>query len=178
LTGTRQSPEIANFGVYRRKVIDAITRWHEQSKYFPAIVQWVGFSQTEVEVEHAKRPIGKSSYTFSRLVSLSMNVIVGFSDKPLKWVMSTGFVIALASFVASIFTLIIHLSGKTHVEGWTSVVLSLWFLGGSLLFALGLTGLYVGRILLEVKGRPTFIVDEVIAAAVINPHTALVSAGH
>jgi polyisoprenyl-phosphate glycosyltransferase len=175
LTGTRQSPEIANFGVYRRKVINVITRWHEQSKYFPAIVQWVGFAQTEVSVGHAKRVTGKSSYTFSSLVALSMNVIVGFSDRPLKWVMSMGFAIAFASLFAAIFTLILHLSGNIHVEGWTSVVLSLWFLGGSLLFALGLTGLYVGRILLEVKGRPTFIVDELIAGTAVNPDAALVS---
>ena len=94
-----------------------------------------------------------------------MNVIVGFSDKPLKLVMVTGFVIALLSFGMTFFVLVSHLMGTLTVQGWASIALSLWFVAGCLLFAVGLTGLYVGRILVEVKGRPTFIIDKVVAHA-------------
>jgi dolichol-phosphate mannosyltransferase len=72
---------------------------------------------------------------------------------------------ALVSFGVATFILVSHVMGLLTVEGWASIALSLWFLAGCLLFALGLTGLYVGRILVEVKGRPTFIVDRILAHA-------------
>jgi dolichol-phosphate mannosyltransferase len=162
LTDTHQNSEFSNFGIYNRKVIDVVTLWQEEAKYFPAIVSWVGFSQSTLSVEHDRRFSGRSSYTFTKLVKLGVNVIVGFSDKPLKLVMIAGFAMAFLSFSMSLFILVSHLIGLLTVEGWASIALSLWFLAGCLLFALGLTGLYVGRILVEVKGRPSFIVDQVL----------------
>jgi glycosyltransferase involved in cell wall biosynthesis len=162
LTGTHQDPGFSNFGIYRRKVIDVITQWQEESKYFPAILSWVGFSHATLLVEQDGRFSGRSSYTLLKLFRLGLNVIVGFSDKPLKLVMVAGFVMALLSFGVSFFILVAHLAGFLTVEGWASIALSLWFLSGCLLFSLGLTGLYVGRILAEVKGRPSFIVDHVL----------------
>ena len=165
LTDTHQNSEFSNFGIYSRKVIEVVTQWQEESKYFPAIVSWVGFSQSTLSVEQDRRFSGRSSYTFTKLVKLGVNVIVGFSDKPLKLVMVAGFAMALLSFGMALFILVSHLMGLLTVEGWASIALSLWFLAGCLLFALGLTGLYVGRILVEVKGRPTFIVDRVVMHA-------------
>ena len=174
LTGTRQDPGFSNFGIYRRKVIDVITQWQEESKYFPAILSWVGFSHATLEVEQDRRFGGRSSYTLVKLFRLGLNVIVGFSDKPLKLVMVAGFVMALLSFGVSFLILVAHLMGLFTVEGWASIALSLWFLSGCILFSLGLTGLYVGRVLAEVKGRPSFIVDQVVRAGrdtVISPNT-------
>jgi polyisoprenyl-phosphate glycosyltransferase len=162
LTDANQNPEFSNFGIYSRRAIEVVTNWQEESKYFPAIISWIGFSQSVQVVEQDPRFAGHSSYTFRKLVALGMNVVVGFSDKPLKLVMATGFAIALLSFGMTFFVLVSHLLGALTVQGWASIALSLWFLAGCLLFAVGLTGLYVGRILVEVKGRPTFIVDRVL----------------
>ena len=162
LTGTHQDPGFSNFGVYRRKVIDVITQWQEESKYFPAILSWVGFSHSTLVVEQDARFTGRSSYTLPKLLRLGLNVIIGFSDKPLKLVMVAGLAMALLSFGGSFVILVAHLMGVLTVEGWASITLSLWFLSGCLLFSLGLTGLYLGRVLAEVKGRPSFIVDEVL----------------
>jgi polyisoprenyl-phosphate glycosyltransferase len=159
LTDTHQNADFSNFGIYRRKVIEIITQWQEESKYFPAIVSWVGFSQATLAVEQGQRFEGRSSYTLRKLIALGINVIVGFSDKPLKLVMVAGFVIALLSFGMAFLVLSLHLAGVLTVEGWASISLSLWFVAGCLLFSVGLTGLYVGRVLVETKGRPTFIVD-------------------
>jgi polyisoprenyl-phosphate glycosyltransferase len=164
LTDTHQDASIANFGIYSRRVIDVIARWQEESKYFPAIVSWVGFSQAEIIVEQDQRFSGRSSYTFAKLVRLAANVIVGFSDKPLKLVMYAGFAIALLSFAIAFLILALHVMNLFTVEGWASIVLSLWFLAGCLMFSLGLTGLYVGRVLVEVKGRPSFIIDQMLVA--------------
>jgi glycosyltransferase involved in cell wall biosynthesis len=171
LTDTHQNPEFSNFGIYNRRVIDVITQWQEESKYFPAIVSWVGFSQSTLTVEQDPRLIGRSSYTFLKLAKLGLNVIVGFSDKPLQLVMIAGFAMALLSFGVSLIILVSHLLGFLTVEGWASIALSLWFLSGCLLFALGLTGLYVGRILVEAKGRPSFIVDQVLLHANGRPES-------
>jgi glycosyltransferase involved in cell wall biosynthesis len=165
LTGTQQSSEFSNFGVYSRKVIAVITQWQEESKYFPAIVSWIGFSQSMLTVEQDRRFSGHSSYNFTKLLKLGINVIIGFSDKPLKLVMAAGFATALLSFGMTFLILVLHLMGVFTVEGWASITLSLWFLAGCLLFALGLTGLYVGRILVEVKGRPSFIIDRLLMPA-------------
>lgn len=165
LTDTHQSADVANFGVYSRKVISAVNSWQEESKYFPAIIQWVGFSQTTLPVAHGERYEGASSYSLSRLLRLGANVIVGFSDRPLKLMMLAGFMIAVASFLAAMLVVVLHLLGTFNVRGWASVVLSLWFLSGCMLFGLGLTGLYVGRILIEAKGRPTFIVETELRAS-------------
>jgi len=173
LADTYQDARIANFGIYSRRVIDVIAHWQEESKYFPAIVSWVGFSHAEVVVEQDVRFSGRSSYSFLKLVHLAGNVIVGFSDRPLKLVMFAGLAMALLSFGMAFLIVILHVMKLLTVEGWASTVLSLWFLAGCLMFALGLTGLYVGRILVEVKGRPSFIIDQLLAptAEEVRPET-------
>lgn len=159
LTNTNQSAEIANFGVYSRRVIDVVNSWQEESKYFPATIEWVGFSKTAIEVSHGKRHSGESSYKLTSLLRLGLNVVVGFSDRPLKILMLAGFVISIISFGIALVVLLMGLLGLFSAPGWASIILSIWFIAGSLLFGLGLTGIYIGRILIEAKGRPTFIVD-------------------
>lgn len=161
LTSTKQNPEIANFGVYHRSVIDTITSWHEQVKFFPAIVQWVGYSATEVEVDHSERFAGSSSYSFRKLLRLGVDVIISFSDRPLRLIVALGMIISLISLAVSIFVVFGGMVGKFAVAGWATTMLSVWFLGGIIISVLGLSALYIGRILAEVKDRPTYIIDEV-----------------
>ncbi len=165
LTDTNQSSAVGNFGIYSRRVITEILSWQESSKYFPAIVPWIGFTQAELPVSHAPRFAGRSGYNLRKLVHLALDVIVGFSDKPLKLVMGVGLAMAGLSFCISFMVLLFYFAGLVTVEGWASIALSLWFLSGCMLFALGLTGLYIGRILVETKGRPTFIVEATVSQA-------------
>lgn len=162
LTSTHQSAEVANFGVYSRRVIEAINSWQEESKYFPATVEWIGFASSSVLVSHGARHSGKSSYRFRNLFKLGLNVVVGFSDRPLKILMLAGFLISILSFGLAVLVLILGLLGVFSQPGWASIILSLWFIAGTLLFGIGLTGIYVGRILIEAKGRPTFVIDTII----------------
>jgi glycosyltransferase involved in cell wall biosynthesis len=164
LTNTQQSADVANFGVYSSRVIAEILAWQESSKYFPAIVPWIGFAQVEIPVGHDSRFSGHSSYNIKKLFNLAIDLIVGFSDKPLTLVMAGGLAMAVASFCVAFAVVVLHVVGFITVQGWTSIVLSLWFLSGCLLFALGLVGLYVGRILVETKGRPTFIIDSIVSS--------------
>jgi polyisoprenyl-phosphate glycosyltransferase len=161
LTGVKHSAEIANFGLYRRKVIEAILSWSEDHRYFPAAVQWIGFAVSDVEVEHAERKYGKSSYNFTKLLRLALAIIVSFSDKPLRLMAQSGVVISVLSFVISIAYLTVALLGEFEVPGWASIMISLWFISGILIFAIGFLGIYIGQVMREAKGRPNYVIDVV-----------------
>lgn len=159
LTDTEQNAEVANFGIYHRKVIDAILSMHDKIRYFPAMVKWVGFRRTEVEVEHAARSTGKSSYNFKGLLRLALNTILAFSDKPLRLTMKLGIAISLLSFIFALVTFYRSIVGDIDVLGYSSLIISIWFLSGVLITLLGMIGLYIGRIFEQVKNRPVFIIS-------------------
>lgn len=160
LTETKQTPEVANFGIYHRKIIDVISSWTEEVKFFPAIVQWVGFRQTEVEVEQAPRYSGESAYNFMKLLRLGVNVVLSFSDKPLRIIVLFGLLISLVAALNGIAVFTRAMFSEYMVPGWATTVLSVWFLGGVNMTLLGVASLYIGRISRQVKGRPQYIVDE------------------
>ena len=105
LSGLPQDNKIANYGIYQRKVIDAIKSMSEAIKYFPTMVKWVGFKRTEVDVEHAERLDGVSTYNFKRLRNLALDIILAYSDKPLKLIIKFGFSISLMALLFALYTL-------------------------------------------------------------------------
>jgi polyisoprenyl-phosphate glycosyltransferase len=162
LTGIKYDATIANFGIYHSKVIDAIKSMKEPMRAFFPMTQWVGFSKTAIEVTHGERFSGKSSYNFRTLLKLASDIILSYSDKPLKIIIRLGFIISLLSFVAAIYTLVKYFNHQIVVSGYTSIIISIWFLGGLIIFILGVIGLYISRIFTGVKNRPLYIVDKYI----------------
>jgi dolichol-phosphate mannosyltransferase len=161
LTDTKQDPTVANFGIYRRCVIDAILSMNDQIRYFPTMVQWVGFKKFYLPVQHAERYEGKSTYNFKGLYRLALNTIIAFSDKPLRLTAKFGFSIAVISFLTGIVYFILYLTGHIKVIGFTSTILSVWFLSGVIMMILGMLGIYIGKVFEKVKERPTFIVQNI-----------------
>ena len=162
LTGVRHSAEIANFGVYHRSVIDALLSWREDHLYFPAAIQWLGFTQSDVAIQHQARAYGKSSYNFRKLFGLAMSIIVSFSDQPLRIIVGAGLIVSLLSIIVSIAYFIAALIYQFTVPGWASIIVSVWLLSGLILFAVGVTGVYVGQAMREAKGRPNFFIEDSI----------------
>jgi len=162
LTDTKQDPAVANFGIYSRKVIDAILTMKDYIRFFPTMVQWVGFRKFYLPVQHAERYEGKTSYNFKRLVRLALDNTIAFSDKPLRLTVKIGFGIALISLLLAIVYFIFYFMGRIQVLGFTTMMLSLWFLSGIVISILGIVGLYVGKTFENVKQRPTFIVQDQI----------------
>ena len=159
LTDTQLDPSVANFGIYHRKVIQAILQMEEALRFFPVMVRWVGFNATGLEVEHSERQEGKTAYSLLKLLRLASNVMISFSDKPLRLMVLLGFCM---SFFAALFALKITIQaivGDVIVQGWASVMVSLWFVGGLLLMMLGVVGVYIGKTFDETKRRPTYIID-------------------
>lgn len=159
LTETKQDPSVANFGIYNRCVINAILEMKDQIRFFPTMVQWVGFRKFYLPVEHASRFEGKSSYNFKGLFRLALNSMLAFSDKPLRLTIKTGFTIATLSFLIAVVYFILYLMGQIQVLGFTTLILSVWFLAGVIMLILGVVGLYVGKVFEKVKERPIFIIQ-------------------
>jgi polyisoprenyl-phosphate glycosyltransferase len=151
----------ANFGIYSRKVVDDLKRLPEHSRAFPLLIRWLGFKSTSIEIQHDERADGKSSYNLSRMFSLATDAIVSYSNKPLKIFVQTGFLIAFSALFYGVWLIIRYLSVGYVAPGWTSVMVSLYFLSGVLLFGMGVLGIYIGRIFNQVKGRPLYIVQDI-----------------
>lgn len=160
LTGTKQDATVANFGIYSKQVINEVVKLEEKIKYFPTMVKWVGFSTTYVNVEHASRSEGKSNYNLKKLLNLALDIILAYSDKPLRLIIKFGLSIALISFLMVIYVLFEKVTGKVSVSGYASLIISIWFLSGCLLTTLGVVGLYIGKIFEGVKNRPSYIIEK------------------
>ncbi len=160
LIGVPMSSEIGNFGIYSHRVIDAVLSCPEQNKFLPAIVQWVGYSQSTITVQHQPRFSGKSGYSLRRLLRLAWTTIINFSEKPLHLMLQFGALVVLIAVLYSLSALVRWLFWGVSVSGWTSIILSIWFFGGLNIMFLGLLGAYMARLLEVTKGRPDTIVAE------------------
>jgi len=160
LTGSKQDKSVANFGIYHRKVVNAILSMGDSIRYFPIMAQWVGFRKCYMPVEHAEREIGKSGYNLFKLLKLASDNMIGFSDKPLRLMLRLGFYIVIISLIIALWYVIKWAFGFIEVGGFTTMVISIWLAVGIITMMLGITGIYVGKIFDRVKGRPTFIIDE------------------
>ena len=160
MTNTKLDPTIGNFGIYKSDVVSAILSMKDHIKYFPTMSQWVGFKKTKIKVQHARRAAGESSYNFSSLFNLAFNSMIAFSDKPLRLTIKLGLSIALFSFLIGGYYLYRYFTNQIVVLGYASLIISIWFLSGLLIFILGVFGLYLGKTFDRVKDRPVFIIRE------------------
>jgi polyisoprenyl-phosphate glycosyltransferase len=161
LTETKLDYSVANFGIYDRKVINAILSMKEVHKFFPVMVRWVGFSSTSIKVAHADRAYGDTTYTLRSLIALSFGVMLSFSDKPLRLIVKVGFIVSSVSAIYVLSIVINVLLSGTTVVGWSSIMASLWLIFGILMSVAGVVGLYVGRTFDEAKCRPVYIIKAI-----------------
>lgn len=160
LTETKQNPEVANFGIYKKNVIDNLLKMEDYNLYFPTMIQWLGFNQTSIKVKHNSRNQGRSSYSLMSLLNLAFRVILSFSDKLLRIIVFFGFSVTLLSFIVSAYYIYKYINGDIVVLGYVSLITSIWLLSGLIITIIGLVGLYIGKIFDQVKGRPKFIISE------------------
>ena len=160
LSGLKSDSTIANFGIYKHCVIDEFNKMPEKARSFPSLVQYLGFKETAIDVQHAERAEGKSSYSLHKLLKLSFDVIVSNSNKPLRLAVGLGFGMAVVSFLLALYNVLARWVGIIRVPGYTTTLFSIWFVGGLLLFVMGILGLYIGKIFDQVKGRQLFIVKD------------------
>ncbi|QXP67474.1 glycosyltransferase family 2 protein [Polaribacter sp. AHE13PA] len=157
-TGSNLSHQVGNFGVYHKDVILSVLSLGDAIKFLPTMINWVGYDKVVVPVKHAKRLEGSSSYSFGKLLSLAFDNIVSFSNKPLKIFVKFGFLLVFISVLMIVYNLYLSLSNHIVVKGYSTIIISIWFLSGCLISIMGVIGVYLGKVFDKVKARPSYIV--------------------
>jgi polyisoprenyl-phosphate glycosyltransferase len=160
LTGFKTDPTVANFSIISRKVIDGYNSMPEQNRPYSYFISWLGFNRKDIDIRHSARPDGKSSYTFNKLLDFAINNIISETNKPLRIGIKIGFFISFFSFLIAIFLCIKWYFGDI-IQGWTSVIVSIFFTSGLMMANFGLIGLYIGKVFDEAKKRPLYIISEI-----------------
>ena len=160
LSGAYFDNNEANFVIYHQKTIKSILDMGDYVKFFSLFINWIGFKSVSIPIEHGEREEGKSTYSVGRLFKQAFNVIISFSDKPLRLFINFGLSISILSFVLGIYYLYLSITHKITQPGFSSLILSIWFLSGIIISCIGIVGVYLGKTFDQAKGRPTFIIDE------------------
>ncbi|MEL6689872.1 MAG: glycosyltransferase family 2 protein [Pseudomonadota bacterium] len=153
-------PDHADFRLMSAKTIRALDSFKERNLFLRGLVRQIGFESAIVTYDRAERVAGDSKYPLRKMLSLAVEGVTSFSIKPLRIITGLGFIVAGLSMCYAIYSLVMWTMGSV-VPGWTSIVLPIYILGGVHMIALGVIGEYIGKIYLETKGRPRFIVDEI-----------------
>jgi dolichol-phosphate mannosyltransferase len=152
-----------NFRVCRRKVIEAVRKCRESERLVDGLIEWAGFTAARVEVEHAERHAGESKYSFVSQLKLALNSLTSFTIVPLQFVSLVGLLFSLLSFVAIAYLVFRRLYLGLGIPGWSSLMVTITFMGGLQMLCLGIIGEYVGRIAIDTRDRPLYIVTERLA---------------
>ena len=151
----------ADFRLMSRCAVKELLNYGERNIFLRGIVPRIGYKTATVSYERKKREAGESKYPLKKMISFAFDGITSFSVKPINLVFGLGVIIVILSIVAAIYSLISYFFGTTE-PGWTSLMLSIWFLGGVQLVSIGLIGQYIGKIYVESKHRPRYNIEKVI----------------
>lgn len=151
----------ADYRLMSRRALDALAQYEEVNLFLRGIAPQLGFKTASVEYERAERPAGSSKYPFKKMLAFAFEGISSFSVRPLRVALVLGGAAFAVSLIMLIYSVIRHLCGRT-VSGWTSLGVSIWALGGLQLLMIGVVGEYVGKIYLETKHRPRYIISETL----------------
>lgn len=154
-------PEVCNFSISSRKVIDAYCSMRELHRAFVIYVKWVGFKQINIDIPADARKEGKSSYNMKKRIAMAMEILLSQSDKLLSLTVRFGFLVSLLS-VLSIFILTIRYFLMNIQAGWSSIIATISLIGGIQIMCTGIVGLYIGKIYMQVKNRPLYIVKSIL----------------
>jgi len=147
-----------NFRIVSRKVVNSFRQMREQLRFFGGLVNWMGFPAAAIDVQHDERYAGPSTYTAAKLWRLAAETIVAYSDKPLRLSVRFGFVLAFLAFCYGIYIIAHALLYGSPITGWSSLIVSVYFIGGIIISILGVIGIYLGKAFDEAKKRPLYIV--------------------
>lgn len=160
LSGLDFDSSQANFSIVHRKVVDAFNSFPENARFYGSTIMWLGFKRSKIFADHGKRLSGKPSYTLKKRLRLASDIILSFSERPLKFAISVGIIVSTISIVSAAWIIYAAFTWGYSVTGWTSLIFSIFFFSGVILIFLGIIGIYLGRVFQEVKRRPLYVVSE------------------
>ncbi len=151
----------ADFRLMSRRALKALMSYPERNIFLRGMVPRIGLSTACVYYDRKERMAGESKYPFSKMFALAMDGITSFSVRPLQWIYIAGFIMVFLALVAITYCLSVYQFSEV-VWGWTSILISIWFIGGATLVSIGIIGEYVGKIYREVKRRPRYFVEKIV----------------
>jgi len=149
----------ADFRLMSKRAVEGLSEFRERNLFLRGIVPTIGYKTDCVYYERKERMAGESKYPLKKMLSFAFDGITSFSTKPMTLIMEMGILMIAFCFIMAIYSLVRHFQGNV-VTGWTSLWLAMWFIGGVITFSIGLVGEYIGKIYLEVKDRPRYIVEK------------------
>lgn len=161
LMGVKTVYNHADFRLMSKRAVEQFSKFQETNMYLRGMMPLIGYETDSVFYDRKERMAGESKYPLKKMLALAFNGISSFSVKPISMIMGLGLIIVLFSIMAAIYAFISYFAGNV-VQGWTSLILSIWFLGGLQLLAIGMVGLYIGKIYMEVKHRPRYNIEKVL----------------
>lgn len=161
LMGVKTVYNHADFRLMSKRAVEEFSRYRETNLFLRGMVPLIGYQTDSVYYDRKERVAGESKYPLKKMLALAFNGISSFSVKPISLILGLGLFIVLASFAAAIYALVSYFTNRV-VPGWTSLILSIWFLGGLQLLAIGMVGQYIGKIYMEVKQRPRYNIEKVL----------------
>ncbi|MCI1930361.1 MAG: glycosyltransferase family 2 protein [Clostridia bacterium] len=151
----------ADYRLLSKRALEGLSKFNEVNLFLRGIVPMIGYNSTTVEYERQERFAGESKYPLKKMISFAIEGITSLSIKPIRFITMVGFLVSAVSFIVLIYSFLMRFSGNV-VKGWTSIIVSIWFLGGIQLLSIGVIGEYIGKIYLETKARPRFIIKDFI----------------
>jgi glycosyltransferase involved in cell wall biosynthesis len=162
LSGIEFDSKQANFSIINRKVVEAFKSFPENARFYGSTVMWLGFRRTKIFADHGQRASGKTSYTLKKRFQLASDIIISFSERPIKFMISLGLLFSTGSLIAAMLIFFKAIFHGYSVMGWASIMSAIFFSTGIILIVTGFVGIYVGRIFKEVKKRPLYIISDKI----------------
>lgn len=159
LGGTEIDPQLTNFSIVSREVVQRFLRLGDQDRQYILILLWLGFRHTTIDVDQDPRFAGRSSYSFGQLVRVALDGLFFQTTRLLRWIVYAGFIVAALGFVLAGVVLYTYLQ-ESPPQGWTSLAVLVLILSGFIIASTGVMGLYVGKVFNQVKGRPLYVIDE------------------
>ncbi len=156
----RYDPRVGNFRIISRKVVVSYREMREQLRFLGGLIDWLGFPTAHIAIEHGRRETGKSSYSLRKRWRLAYETIIAYSDKPLKMAIKLGFIMSFFAFCYGAYVIYRSMVHGVAIMGWSSLIVSLYFIGGIIIAILGILGIYLGKTFDEVKKRPLYVVKE------------------
>lgn len=161
LMGVNSVYNHADFRLMSKRALQAFSEYGENNLYLRGMMPLIGYRTDSVYYDRKERVAGESKYPLKKMLALAFDGISSFSVKPISMILGMGFFIVFVSFLALLYALISYFTGHV-VAGWTSLIISIWFLGGLQLLAIGLVGKYIGKIYVEVKHRPRYHIEKLL----------------
>lgn len=151
----------ADYRLMSRRALEGLSQFKEVNLFLRGIVPLIGYKHTTVEYERGERAAGESKYPLKKMLEFALDGVTSFSVKPIRFITILGFLIFAASLVLIIYSIIVKAAGLA-VPGWSALMCSIWFLGGLQILAIGIVGEYIGKMYMETKGRPKFIIETLL----------------